>query len=387
MKKLKALIEKRNDNLEAMGGMLDACEAEQRAFTEEEQQRYDNLMAETRSLTATIRAAEQAEEMQMTHEINPAGQDGEARSAEAASQQEQAEARAFTDYVLGRATEQRAGEIQLTQGNNGTIVPTTIANRIIKKVRDMVPFLQLADVIQTNGKLSVPVYGEDATNYIKADYVDEGTDLTDNVGKFTTIDLTGYVVGALALVSNKLKDNTDLDVVGFIVNQVAEAMAEKLEKEFVNGTSSKITGILAATNGVTAASATAITYDELVDLKHSLKQRFRSNACWIMAPSTYTALCKLKDTNKHPYFNEDEYKILGLPVIESDSMPEMAASAKAIVLADLSGYTIKATKHVEITLLREKFATKNMIGVMSYGEYDGKITDSKKIAVLTMKNT
>lgn len=385
MKKLKALIEKRNDNLEAMGKMLDACEAEQRAFTEEEQQRYDDLMTETRSLTATIHAAEQAEEMQMTHEIDPEGQPAEARSQEATSPQEQAEARAFTDYVLGRAGENRAA-IQLTQGNNGTIVPTTIANRIIKKVRDMVPFLQLADVISTNGKLSVPVYGEDATNYIKADYVDEGTDLTDNVGKFTTIDLTGYVVGALALVSNKLKDNTDLDVVGFIVNQVAEAMAEKLEKEFVNGTSSKITGILAATNGVTAASATAVTYDELVDLKHSLKQRFRSNACWIMAPSTYTALCKLKDTNKHPYFNEDEYKILGLPVIESDSMPEMAASAKAIVLADLSGYTIKATKHVEITLLREKFATKNMIGVMSYGEYDGKITDSKKIAVLTMKN-
>ncbi|HBT25054.1 MAG TPA: hypothetical protein DD439_10630, partial [Ruminococcaceae bacterium] len=78
MKKLKALIEKHNDNLEAMGKMLDTCEAEQRAFTEDEQKRYDELMTETRSLTATIRAAEQAEEMQMTHEINPAGQEGEA---------------------------------------------------------------------------------------------------------------------------------------------------------------------------------------------------------------------------------------------------------------------------------------------------------------------
>ena len=366
--------------------MLDACEAEQRAFTDDERKRYDELMAETRSLTATIRAAEQAEEMQMTHEIDPGNPGGEAGDPDAASQQAQAEARAFTDFVMGRSAEQRAGEIQLTQGNNGTIVPTTIANRIITKVRDMVPFLQLSDVIPTNGKLSVPVYGEDATNYIKADYVDEGTDLTDNVGKFTTIDLTGYVVGALALVSNKLKDNTDLDVVGFIVNQVAEAMAEKLEKEFVNGTTSKITGILAATNGITAAAADAITYDELVDLKHSLKQRFRGKACWIMAPGTYTALCKLKDANKQPYFKEDEYKILGLPVIESDSMPAMEAGAKAVVLADLTGYTIKATKHVEITLLREKFATKNMIGVMSYGEYDGKITDSKKIAVLTMKS-
>ena len=193
------------------------------------------------------------------------------------------------------------------------------------------------------------------------------------------------MLGALALVSNKLKDNTDLNVVDFVVNQVAGAIAEKLEKEFVIGTTGKITGITSATNGVTAASATAITYDELVSLKHSLKQRFRANARWIMNPTTYTALCKLKDNNGQPYFKEDEYKILGLPVIESDSMPAIAASAKVIVFADLSGYTIKATKSVEIQVLREKFSTKNMLGVLAFGEYDAKITDSKKLAVLTMK--
>lgn len=378
--KLKALTEKRAELVEKMNSLVNRADTENRAMSEEEAAAFDAAEKEIKDLDATIAREERA------RKLAPAPARTAAAPAAPAHEDTEMEERAFADYILGRAMENRAGEIQLTQGNNGVIVPTTIANRIITKVRDMVPFLTLADVVSTNGKLSVPVYGEDATNYIKADYVDEGTDLTDNVGKFTSIDLTGYVLGALALVSNKLKDNTDIDVVGFIVNQVAEAMAEKLEKEFINGTTGKITGILAATNGVTAASATAITYDELVDLKHSLKQRFRGNARWIMAPGTYTELCKLKDGNKQPYFKEDEYKILGLPVIESDSMPEMAAGKKAIVLADLTGYTIKATKKVEITLLREKFATKNMIGVMSFGEYDGKITDSKKIAVLTMKS-
>ncbi|MEG0340367.1 MAG: phage major capsid protein, partial [Oscillospiraceae bacterium] len=272
-----------------------------------------------------------------------------------------------------------------TQGNNGTIVPTNIANRIVTEVKDMVPFLSLADVVNTNGKLSVPVYDENATNYINADYVDEGTELADNVGKFTTIDLTGYVIGALALVSNKLKDNTDINIVNFIVKQAAAAIAEKLEKEFVNGTTGKITGVLSATSGFTAASATAVTYDELVTLKHTLKQSFRSNARFIMAPSTYTTICKLKDGNGQPYFKEDEYKILGIPVIESDNMPAMASAKKAIICCDLKGYTIKSTKNVEIQILREKFATKNMIGVLAFGEYDGKITDSKRFAIITMK--
>ena len=99
---------------------------------------------------------------------------------------------------------------------------------------------------------------------------------------------------------------------------------------------------------------------------------------------TSTAICKLKDNNGQPYFKEDEYKILGRPVIESDSMPIMAAGKKPIIFGDLSGYTIKATKSVEVQVLREKFATKNMIGVLAFGEYDAKITDSKKVSSLTM---
>lgn len=377
MKNLKKLMERRAELKKKLDDLVAKADAEERAMSEDETKEFDAAEKEIKKIDATLDREERARgitEVQQPTETHEMTQ--EERAA--------AEEKAFADFIMNRVTENRAGEIQLTQGNNGSIVPTTIANRIIKSVRDMVPFLQLADVIYTNGKLSVPVYGEDSTNYIKADYVDEGTELTDNIGKFTTIDLTGYVVGALALVSNKLKDNTDINVVDFVVNQVAESIAEKLEKEFVTG-STKIIGITSATKGITAASATAVTYDELVSLKHSLKQRFRANARWIMNPATYTALCKLKDGNGQPYFKEDEYKILGLPVIESDSMPTIAASAKAIVCADLSGYTIKATKSVEIQVLREKFSTKNMLGVLAFGEYDAKITDSKKIAVLTMK--
>ena len=377
MKNLKKLMERREELKKKLAELVDAADNEERAMTEEETKDFDAAEKEIKEIDATIAREERARNIPT---VQQPAENHEMTQEERAA----ADEKAFADFIMNRVTENRAGEIQLTQGNNGAIVPTTIANRIIKAVRDMVPFLQLSDVIYTNGKLSVPVYGEDSTNYIKADYVDEGTELTDNIGKFTTIDLTGYVVGALALVSNKLKDNTDINVVDFVINQVAESIAEKLEKEFVNG-STKIIGITSATKGITAASATAITYDELVSLKHSLKQRFRANARWIMNPATYTALCKLKDGNGRPYFKEDEYKILGLPVIESDSMPTIAASAKAIVCADLSGYTIKATKSVEIQVLREKFSTKNMLGVLAFGEYDAKITDSKKIAVLTMK--
>lgn len=382
MENMKKLMEQREELKAKMDALVSAADTENRAMSAEETTQFDQWETEIRAMDETIKRIDAAQSMALFQPTRPAGVQKEITVEERA----EAEEKAFADFVMNRvSTENRAGEIQLTQGNNGSIVPTTIANRIIKAVRDMVPFLQLSDVVYTNGKLSVPVYGEDSTNYIDADYVDEGTELTDNVGKFSTIDLTGFVLGALALVSNKLKDNTDINVVDFVVNQVAEAMAEKLEGEFVNGTAGKITGILSAAGGVTAASSTAVTYDELLGLKHALKQRFRGKARWIMNPATYTAICKLKDGNGQPYFKENEYKILDLPVIESDSMPVMAAGEKAIVCGDLTGYTIKATKNVEVQILREKFATKNMIGVLAFGEYDAKITDNKKLAVLTMK--
>lgn len=383
---LKGLQEQREDLVNQMQKVLDDAKAEERAMTEDEENTFNELESKIKAIDATIKAEERARDLALnvTSKEKKDNVVKELTDAEVRAEEE-AQTKAFLAYVSGNAAEVRAGEIQLTQGANGAIVPTHIANKIIEEVRDMVPYLTICDVVSTNGKLSVPVYGEDATNYIHADYVNEGTDLTDNVGKFTTIDLNGYVIGALALVSNKLVNNTDINVVDFIVHRVATAMAEKLEKEFTIGTASKIDGISSATKEVETAASTAITYDELVSLKHSLKQRFRKNAVWIMHPDTYTALCKLKDNNGQPYFKEDEYKILGCKVYESDSMPTIAAGAKTIIFADPKGYTIKATKTVEITILREKFATKNMLGIMAYGEYDAKVTDGKRIVTLKQK--
>lgn len=371
----KGLEEKRTDLMLEMNKIVQGAKVETRTLTDEEETRFEEIKKEIKKIDATLSAIEEEQRMQ-PKKIN---KDKEVS-------QEKLEERAFENFLRDKQEELRVGEIQLTQGNNGVIVPTSIAKRIIEEVKDIVPFLQLADVIPTNGKLSVPVYGEDSTNYINADYVDEGEDLTDNIGKFTSVDLTGYVIGALSLISKKLVNNTDFDIVSFVVRKIAEALAEKLEKEFIIGTSSKITGITSTTKTVETAATTAITYDELVSLKHSLKQRFRSKGVWIMNPTTYTAICKLKDGNGQPYFKEDEYMILGNKVIESDSMPEIAAGNKSIIFGDLSGYTIKATKSVEVQVLIEKYATKYMIGVVGYGEYDGKITDKKKIAALVQKS-
>ena len=379
----KLLAEQLAGKKQRMQELLDSVKAENRAFSEVEDKEFNDLEKDIKAINATLEAEKRARDIlvQKNEPDTHKEENGEKKSEEERAQEE---SDAFADYLRGKsASELRASGLELTQGDNGDIVPRRISDRIISAIKDICPFLQLSDVVSTNGEYGVPVYSEDDTNYVKADYVDEGTDLTDNVGKFTTVNLKGYVIGALSLISNKLVNNTDVDVTGFVVNRVAEAQVEKIESEFIDGTD-KIKGILNAEKGVTAASNVAITYDELVRLKHSLKRRFRSKAKWVMHPDTYTAICQLKDGTGQPYFKEADYKILNLEVIESDSMPIIGAGAKPIALLDFSGYTIKVTKNFEVQLLREKFATRNMLGILAFGEFDGVITDSKKVRVLTM---
>ena len=167
------------------------------------------------------------------------------------------------------------------------------------------------------------------------------------------------------------------------MKKVSEALSRRLMKEFTAGAAGKINGVINAKTVVTEGAAAALTYDDLINLKQKLPQQYREKGVWVMHPNTYAAVLKLKAGNQRPYFEEGK-PILNRPVIESEDMPEIATKAKAVVFGDLSGYAIKGAKGVEVQILREKFATKNMLGILGFAEYDGDIEDKQKIAVLQM---
>ena len=105
--------------------------------------------------------------------------------------------------------------------------------------------------------------------------------------------MKGNVVGVLTKVSKSLINNTGFDIVNYVINKVAEVIVTFLENEMLNGTS-KIEGILNATNAVTAAAATAITADDLIDLQFAVPQVYRSAGVFIMNPDTFKACAKFE---------------------------------------------------------------------------------------------
>lgn len=379
MKNLKALLEKRAEYQQTMDNLVNTADTENRAMTEEEVAQFDAAEKELRAIDETIAREERARSI--TKKTAPTTE--EERAA--------AEEKEFADYVMGRISEMRAGEQNVDMTNNGAIIPTSIANRIIKAVKDRCPILRGATVYNVKGVLKVPVWGKaNDTHDIAVGYQKEFTEITADAGKFTSVDLGGYLAGALTLIGRSVENNGTFSVVNFIVNQMADEIATWIEGQLLNGTGTNAAqGALNTANVKTAAAAAAITADELIELQAKVKQAFQANACWTMHPDTFTAIKKLQDGNKRYLLQDDitgafPYRLLGKPVHLSDNMPKMATGNTAILYGDYSGLSVNFRENISIEVLREKYATMHAIGVVSWFEFDAKVTDSQKLAALKM---
>ena len=381
MKNLKALLEKRADLHNQMQALVTTADTETRAMNEEETAQFDALEKEIKDIDATIERENRALQLQS---MEPVGTEERSREA--------AEELAFVNYVLGKSQELRAGEQNVTMGNNGAIIPTSIANRIIKEVKDRCPILAGATLYRVKGTLKVPVWGNaNSTHNITVGYATEFQELTADAGKFTSVDLGGYLAAALTLIGRSVENNAVFNVTQFIISEMAERIARWIEGELLTGSGTNAAqGALNTTNGLTAAATNAVTADELIDLQAKVKQVYQANACWTMSPATFTAIKKLKDDTKRYLLQDDvtqefPYRLLGKPVYLSDNMPDLAAGKKAILYGDYSGLSVNIREDISIEVLREKYATQHAIGVVAWLEMDARITDNQKLAVLTMK--
>ena len=146
-----------------------------------------------------------------------------------------------------------------------------------------------------------------------------------------------------------------------------------------------------ATNVTTLASTSAITADDLIDLQGSVKDVFQDKAIWIMSPATRDALRKLTDDVGRYILNDDftatfGKTLLGKPVYVSDNMPDIGAGKKVIYYGDMSGLATKFSEELAIQVLREVYAAQHAIGVVGWIEFDAKVANQQKIAVLKMAN-
>ena len=379
---IRELMQKRDALVVKMNDIVKAADEETRSLTSEESESFDSLEKELAELDKTIEAKRAIESL----EVREKEEDEEPEAKEEESQ-EAAEERAFAEFV-------RSGEIStrtatnMTKGDNGAVVPQSIANKIIEKVEELCPIYADSEHFNVKGTLQLPYY-DASTDDIKMEYADEFTDGESHSGKFLSISLTGFLGRAICDVSKSLINNSDFDIVNYVVNHMAKAIAKFIEKECLLGTASKIDGLstIGADMTVTAASKTEITADELQD---KVVDAYQDNAYWIMNRSTRTAIRQIKNGQGEYLLNMDltskwGYTLLGKPVYTSDNMPEIADGAKTIFYGDMSGLAVKLSEDINVDVLYEAKARQHAVEVLGFVEMDAKIQDAQKIAQLKMK--
>ena len=379
MNDIKTLAEQREEALAEMTTLTDSVKAENRTFTEEENAKFADLEKKINDIDATVNA------INKTRTFEPAKEEKkdmeEIRTQELTT--EELEIRTFAGIIRNRA-----GDANITKTANGAVIPKTIANKIIDAVKDISPLYRMSEKFNVRGQLSIP-YVDTANDHIAVAYATEFTDLEAKDTKLLSVDLTGHLAGVLCKISKSLINATDFDLVNFVVRKIAEAVAVFVDHEIIQGTSGKITGMSTAANTVTAASATAVTVNELIELQDKLKSAYQGGAIWVMAPATWTAVKKVLAGTSNYILNdsiEDGFsgRLLGKPVYTSDQAEAMATGKRAVFYVNPA--QALATKLVEdsVQILNEKYAVQHAVGVVAWYEADCKVQNQQAAAVLVM---
>ena len=382
----KELTEKKNDLIVRAEEVLNKAKLEKRELTEAEAEELAEIRDNVRRIMKTLELKGEFDKMEGQDIEKEALPKDEERKCGDEEKRALDEEKAFENYIRG-VVNNRSTSYNMTLTDNGAVIPTTIANRIIKKVFDISPILERSHKYNVKGKLELPYYDVD-TQTITVAWATEFQDLDSSIGKLKSISLTGYLAGALTLISRSLINNSQFDIVAFVVDEMAYSIHRFIENVLLNG-SGDVAGLSTLTNVKTTASSTAVTSNELIEAQAQVKDVFQENAIWIMSKNTRTAIRELKD-NMGRYLLQDDISLpfgkslLGKPVYISDNMPDMSAGANAIYYGDMTGLATKFSEDINIQVLREKYATQHAVGVVGWLEFDSAVEDAQKIVAVKM---
>ena len=283
-----------------------------------------------------------------------------------------------------------------TNTAGGFTVPTELANFIVESMKAFGPMYtsNLFTSINTvsGNTFNIPTIDDTA---VTAESHTEGTQPTDDSGKDSVF--AQKTLGAFAFNtewvrwSAELNADSVLNMESLLGRLLGERMARIANSKLTTGSgSSDVEGIMTnAGAGVTAASATAITSDELIDLVHAVDPAYRSgpNVAMMMNDSTLKAVRKLKDSQNRYLWELGGYAagmpqtILGYPVVVNQDVASIATGNKSVAFGDMSAFYVRKVGQPSIYVARERFAPD--FGILGYIRFDGALTDTGAVKVLT----
>lgn len=393
------LREKRAKTWSAMENFLDSQRNDQGVLSEEDDAIYTKMEKEFESYTNEIKRMERKDAIEA--ELNkPVSTPLTAKPMVAKDEEEnvgrksKAYKKSFWNAMRAKAVRPDVmNALQIgSDTEGGYLVPDEYEKTLVESLEEENLFRKIAKVITTSsGDRKIPVVATKGT----ASWVDEEGTINESDDAFSQVSIGAYKLGTLIKVSEELLNDSVFNLESYISKEFARRIGNKEEDAFFNGDGvGKPIGIFNATGGaelgVTAASSTAITADELIDLFYSLKAPYRKNAVWVLNDATIKAIRKLKDNNGNYLWQpaltaNTPDTILGRPVFTSSYVPTIAAGAKTIAFGDFSYYWVADRQSRSFKRLNELYAATGQVGFVATQRVDGKLILPEAIKVLAQK--
>ena len=301
--------------------------------------------------------------------------------------------KAFWNQMRGRSSYEIRNALQVGElSEGGYTVPDDFDKQLIEGLEDENIMRGLVHIIRTgSGEHKIPIVASHGTD----SWVEEEQQIPESDDAFSQVTLTAHKFATMIRISRELLNDSAFDLAAYISHEFVRRAGAAEEQAILTGDGShKPIGLLHDTQGaqvgVTTASATAITADELIDMQHSLKSGYRRKAVWIMNDATISTIRKLKDGMGQyiwqPGIKEGAPDMLfNQKVLMSNYMPLIATGNKVILYGDFSYYWLAEREGRTLERLNELYAVTDQVGFKMTERLDGRLILPEAVKCLQMK--
>lgn len=384
-----ALVAKAREALDKLDGADEARAAEL-------EQQHDGWMKEHDELEERIQRQERLEQAEKRFSepapagTGVAGADDEAMTHERAFWQFVREGRsALTPEAKQALREVRAQSTAATEG--GETVPEGFMAEVVRSMAEYGPMWD------TNFVRQLPTAsGNDLPFPTNNDTANKGALIAENT-QASEQDLTtgNIILGAFKYTSNivrvseELLQDSGIALEAFLADALGERLGRIANESLTVGTgSAQPNGIVtASTSGHTAASNSAITFDEIIDLMHSVDPAYRRHpsCAFMFNDATLKAVRKLKDSDGRYLWNpaiprEDvPATILGQPYLINQDVADIGASARSMIFGRMDKYVVRRVRDFSLRRLVERYADFDQVGFVAFMRWDGDLLDTAAV--------
>lgn len=303
------------------------------------------------------------------------------------------EERAFDKFLRtrGEDVEARANLIAGTDANGGYLVPESWSNDLIRELAIQSPVLNLARIFQTSTgeTFNQPIVANAQSYAITAE---EGA-ISASADTFTNVAFGAHKFAAIIKVSSELLSDSAYNVDDEVRVGASESLGAAISAYLATGTgSSQPQGFAKATVGVTTASTTAVTADELVDLVYSVSPRNRVNGAFVASSQLLKAVRKLKASGSGDYVWQPSYvagqpaTLLGYPVYEDASLEDITAGKLVATFGDFQrGFGIRRAGQIEVAVDPSVYFANDQVAYRVKLRLDSKLLAGDALRTLKMK--